>query len=368
MKIEFIDLKKQYQSRKNELDGAIARVLDKGIFVLGEEVENFSREFARFCGAKHCIAVASGTDALYLSLKALGVGKGDEVITAPNSFVATAMAISLTEAKPVFIDINPLTYNIDAAKIEEKITPKTKAIIPVHLYGQPADMDEVFEIASKYNLKILEDACQAHGAEYKNKKTGTLGDIAAFSFGPPKPLGAYGDGGAVVTNDDALAEKVSIYKNYGAPKRDNYLLVGINSRLDALQAAILKVKLKYLDKWNEMRRNNAKLYDRYLEGVAEITRPMILSHNRSAFHLYVVRARNRDSLAEYLKTKQIPALIHYPRPIHLQSGYAALGYKKSDFPVTERAAEEILSLPIFPELLENEIGYIAENIKRFYGL
>ncbi|MFA6551731.1 MAG: DegT/DnrJ/EryC1/StrS family aminotransferase [Patescibacteria group bacterium] len=365
MKIEFVNLRRQYQNHKKELDSAIQKVLDKNIFLLGEEVENFEREFAKFCRAKYCVGVASGTDALFLSLKALGIGPGDEVITVPNSFIASSLCISMCGAKPVFVDIDEKTYNIDATKIAEKINAKTKAIIPVHLYGQPVDMEPIKKIAKKHNLKIIEDACQAHGAKYQGIRTGNLGDIAAFSFHPSKNLGAYGDGGAIVTNDKKLDQKIRLLRAYGSTQRYHHLIVGFNSRLDELQAAILRTKLKQLDKWNEQRRKNAKLYTSLLKDSPVIT-PKISANGESVFHLYVIRANRRDALAKYLQDKGISVLIHYPIPIHLQPAYKDLGYKTGDFPAAEKAAQEILSLPVCPQIKEKEIKYIAQNIINFY--
>ena len=365
MKIDFVDLRRQYQSHKKELDFAIQKMLNNADYILGEELKNFEREFAEFCGVKYCVGVASGTDALILSLKALGIQPGDEVITVPNSFVATALCVSTLGAKPVFVDINPDTYNIDISKIEEKITSRTKVIIPVHLYGQPADMDPIKKIAEKYNLRILEDACQAHGAKYRGIKVGGLGDIAAFSFFPGKNLGAYGDGGAIVTNNQEFAERALMYRMYGGKERDRYLIKGgVNSRLDAIQAAILRVKLKYLDGWNAARRKNAKLYSELLKE-SDVVVPTTLDYVEPVFHLYVIRNKKRDRLMEHLRYKQISVLVHYPVPIHLQPAYKELGYKKGDFPVTEAAAEEILSLPVFPELEEKEIEYVVSSIQEY---
>lgn len=364
MKIEFVDLKRQYKNHKKEIDYAIQNVLDKGTFTLGEELEVFEKEFANFCEAKYCVGVASGTDALFLSLLAMGIGPGDEVITAPNSFIATALCVSMAGAKPVFVDIDSKTYNIDTTKIEEKITPRTKAIIPVHLYGQPADMGKIKEIAQKHNLKILEDACQAHGARYKGTRVGNFGDAAAFSFYPSKNLGAYGDGGAVITNNSEVAEKVLALRVFGGRERDYYQIKGINSRLDIMQAAILRIKLKYLDEWSEKRRQNAKLYNELLK--AGVITPIVLENTDSVFHLYVIRASKRDELQKYLKEKEISTIVHYPIPIHLQPCYKELGYKKGDFPEAEKASREILSLPIFPELKEEEIKYISQSIINFY--
>ncbi len=365
MKIELVDLHRQYHNYKKEINKAIQLVLDSGNFILGKEVENFEQEFAKFCGVKYCIGVASGTDALYLSLKALGVGPGDEVITVPNSFISTALCISMAGAKPVFVDIKPDTYNIDVKKIGEKITSKTKVIIPVHLYGQPAEMDAIREIANKYNLKILEDACQAHGAFYHNKRVGNLGDIAAFSFYPSKNLGAYGDGGAVVTNNSEFGEKVLLFREYGSKQKHHHLIKGFNSRLDAIQAAILRVKLKYLDEWSKRRRQNALFYDELLSGTS-VKIPVISAKVEPVYYFYVIVAPRRDALAAYLAKKGISTTIHYPVPIHLQLAYRELDYKKGDFSVAEKSAKNVLSLPVFPELTKNEIKYIAKNIINFY--
>jgi len=365
MKIQLVDLQRQYKRYKKEIDGAVQRVLNSGRFILGEEVENFEREFADFCGAKYCVAVASGTDALFLSLKALGVGPGDEVITAPNSFIATALSVSMTGAKPVFVDIDPETFNIDPEKIEDKITSRTKAIIPVHLFGRPADMEPIKKIAQRHNLKILEDACQAHGARYNKKRVGTFGDLAAFSFNPPKNLGCGGDGGAVITNNGSLAKKVLLYREYGSQKKYHHLIKGFNSRLDAMQAAILRTKLKHLEEWNEARRKNALLYNELLSD-QPIKIPVIPAKTQSVFHQYVIRTKQRDLLIKYLNGKQIATGIHYPVPIHLQPAYFELGHKKGDFPMSEKAAKEIISLPVFPGLTESEIKYISQNIINFF--
>ncbi len=365
MNIPFVNLQRQYQRYKGEIDEAIQRVLDSSHYILGSEVETFERNFATFCEAKYCVGVASGTDALLLSLKALGITSGDEVLTVPNSFVATALCISMTGATPVFVEVDKTTYNIDPSSIEEKITPRTKAIIPVHLYGQPTDMDRIRDIAARHKLKILEDACQAHGARYKGVRVGNFGNIAAFSFFPGKNLGAYGDGGAVVTNDAALAEKVSAFRTFGGREKHYYPLQGFNSRLDALQAAILGVKLKYLGEWLEIRRKNAALYTALLSDLPVVT-PVVLPHSQSVFHLYVIQTERRDELARYLAGKGIATGIHYPIPIHLQPSYKELGHKRGDFTVTETLAGRILSLPLCPELKEEEIKYIAHCLREFY--
>jgi len=360
-----VDLKRQYEFVKEEIADKIEKVLRSTQYILGEEVEKFEKEFANYCGAKYAIGVASGSDALALSLKALGVAKEDDVITVPNTFTATVDAISGNNAKPVFVDIDPETYNIDITRIEEKVTDKTKAIIPVHLYGQPADMDPILKLAREHNLKIIEDACQAHGAEYKGKKVGSLGDAGCFSFYPAKNLGAYGDGGMVVTNNEEIAERIRMLRNYGQSKKYYHDFIGYNSRLDEIQAAVLRVKLKYLNEWNNKRREKAKLYNELLENVSGIETPIEKDYAKHAYHLYVIRCRDRNELQHYLSSKDVSTGIHYPIPVHLQRAYKHLGYKKGDFLITEKYVNEILSLPMFPELSEKEIKYIYMNIKIF---
>jgi len=365
MDIPLVDLKRQYEFVKEEIADKIEKVLRSTQYILGEEVEKFEKEFANYCGAKYAIGVASGSDALALSLKALGVAKEDDVITVPNTFTATVDAISGNNAKPVFVDIDPETYNIDITRIEEKVTDKTKAIIPVHLYGQPADMDPILKLAREHNLKIIEDACQAHGAEYKGKKVGSLGDAGCFSFYPAKNLGAYGDGGMVVTNNEEIAERIRMLRNYGQSKKYYHDFIGYNSRLDEIQAAVLRVKLKYLNEWNNKRREKAKLYNELLENVSGIETPIEKDYAKHAYHLYVIRCRDRNELQHYLSSKDVSTGIHYPIPVHLQRAYKHLGYKKGDFLITEKYVNEILSLPMFPELSEKEIKYIYMNIKIF---
>lgn len=360
MQIPFVDLKAQYNLIKDEIDEVIHRVIDKTSFIMGEEVRRFEEEFALFCKAKYAVGVANGTEALMLALKACGLTIGDEVITVPNTFIATTEAITMIGAKIVFVDVDPDTYNIDVSKIEEKVTTKTKAIIPVHLYGQPADMDPINQIARKYNLKIVEDAAQAHGAEYKGRRIGTLGDIACFSFYPGKNLGAYGDAGAVVTNNEELAQKIAMLRNHGRTKKYLHQIEGFNSRLDALQAAILRVKLRHLEDWNEERREKAKLYNQLLEPFPKIITPKMLDSTVPVYHLYVVRIKNRDGLQNILKTKGISTGIHYPLPLHLQPAYSYLGCKEGEIPMTERVSKEILSLPMYAELKEEDITYICE--------
>jgi dTDP-4-amino-4,6-dideoxygalactose transaminase len=364
----FLDLKKQYQSIKKEIDRAIKRVLDSSVFIGGKEVEEFEEEAAQFCKVKYAIGVNSGTDALFLSLKALGIGSGDEVITTPFTFIATAGVVANCGAKPVFVDIDPATFNIDPLKIEKAITKKTKAILPVHLFGQMADMDEIMKIARKYKLYVVEDAAQAVGAEYKKKKAGTIGDLGCFSFFPSKNLGAYGDGGMIVTNNRELAEKVKLLKNHGSSSKEKYLnlIVGTNSRLDSIQAAILRVKLRYLSKWSSERAKKANYYSENLNGVGDIAIPRIGSGRSHIFHQYTIRTKSRDSLQQYLKKNNIPTMIYYPLPLHLQPALKYLKYKIGDFPEAERVSKEVLSLPVFPEIKKKDQNFVLQRIKEFY--
>ncbi len=365
--IPFVDLKAQYDSIKDEMDEAIQRVLNTTSFIMGEELIKFEKEFALFCNAKYAIGVANGSDALILALRACGIGEDDEVITVPHTFIATTEAITHVGGKVVFVDIDPKTYIIDVSKIEEKINEKTKAIIPVHLYGQPADMDPIIELAKKYNLKAIEDAAQAHGAEYKGKKVGSIGDVACFSFYPGKNLGAYGDAGMITTNSEEIAKKVKLLRNHGRiTKKYEHEIEGYSSRLDNLQAAILRVKLKYLNNWNDSRRNNAKKYNELLNNTAGIITPYEADYAKHVYHLYVIRTEERDKLREELKSKGIATGIHYPIPLHLQPAYNYLGHKKGNFPITEKASQEILSLPMFAELTEEQIEEIVEIIKNYY--
>jgi len=362
--VPLVDLKVQRASISDELNAAIQAVMDRCDFILGRDVSAFEDEFAQFCGASHCVGVASGTDALQLAMLALGVGEGDEVITAPNSFIATAAAISFAGARPVFADIDPETYTISPEAIEQAITERTKAIVPVHLYGQPADMDPIMEIAHKHGLAVVEDACQAHGAEYKGRRAGSIGDAAAFSFYPGKNLGAYGDGGAVVTNDPDLAEKVRMLRNYGQSRKYHHDFLAFNSRLDTLQAAILRVKLKHMDEWNASRRRAAATYDRLLRELG-IPAPKVADYSTHVYHLYVIRSKRRDELVAYLNSRGIGAGIHYPIPIHLQKAYSDLGYKQGDFPLAEAACGEVLSLPMFPEITDEQIEVVCDVVRSF---
>lgn len=365
MNIPFVDLKRQYNSIKEEIDSAVRKTLDSSRFILGENVEAFERELAGYCGTRYAIGVASGTDALNLAIEALGIRQGDEVITVANSFIATADAISRVNAIPVLVDIEQDSYNIDTNQIKDKITHKTKAILPVHLYGQPSDMDRILEIAEKNDLKIIEDACQAHGTLYKGRKVGSFGNIACFSFYPSKNLGAYGDAGAVVTSDIELAEKIRALRDYGQTTKYHHEIIGHNSRLDEIQAAILRVKLKYLDQWNELRRSHAKKYDKLLGEICGIVTPSETDFARHVYHLYVIRHEKRDELKEWLNSKGVATGIHYPKPIHLQNAYKHLGYGEGSFPKTEKHSREVLSLPMFPELTEEEIETVVKLIDSF---
>jgi dTDP-4-amino-4,6-dideoxygalactose transaminase len=366
--IPFVDLKSQYDSIKDEIDEAIQNVLNNTCFIMGEELKKFEEEFARFCNIKYAIGVANGSDALILSLRACCIGEGDEVITVPHTFIATAEAISNVGGKVVFLDIDTKTYTIDISKIEEKINEETKAIIPVHLYGQPANMDPIMRLAKKYNLKVIEDAAQAHGAEYKGEKVGSIGDVGCFSFYPGKNLGAYGDAGMITTNNEEIAEKVKLLRNHGRiTKKYEHEIEGYSSRLDNLQAAILRVKLKYLNEWNDKRRNNAKKYNELLSNINRIITPYEADYAKHVYHLYVIRTgKERDRLREELKSKGIAIGIHYPIPLHLQPAYNYLGYKRGDFPITEEYSKEILSLPMFAELSDRQIDEIVKLIKNYY--
>jgi dTDP-4-amino-4,6-dideoxygalactose transaminase len=366
MKVNFVDLKAQYQTIKPEIDKAIENVISNTAFILGKAVAEFEEQFADYCGAKHCVGINSGTSALIMALKALDVGEGDEVITTTNTFIATAEAISFAGATPVFVDIEDKNYNLDPAKLEKAITGKTKAVIPVHLYGQPADMDPILEIAEKKGVAVIEDSAQAHGARYKGRRAGGLAKTACFSFYPGKNLGAYGEGGAVTTNDENVAQKVRMLRDHGSPKKFYHEFIGNNCRLEGIQGAVLSVKLKHLDKWNDGRRKNADLYRKYLEGTG-VGVPEEMPYAKHVYHVFCVRVRDREKLIDFLKGKGIFTNIHYPIPIHLQKAYQFLGYKKGDFPVTEGCMDQILSLPMFAELTEEEIKYTADCIKEFYG-
>ncbi len=366
MNIPFVDLQSQYQSLKAEVDPAVLAVMQRGDFILGGAVTEFERAFADYCGARYCVGVDSGYSALELIVRAHDIGQGDEVITAANTFIATTLAISNAGATPVLVDIDPETYNIDPAKIAAAITPRTRAIMPVHLYGQPVDMDPILTLARKHGLFVFEDAAQAAGARYKGRRIGGLGDAAGFSFYPGKNLGAYGDGGAVVTNNAEIAEKVRLLRNIGQKVKYYHEVKGFNNRLDTIQAAVLKVKLPHLDGWNTERRRAAATYADLLAGLPFVT-PVTADYAEHIFHLYIVRVHNREALMEHLKQRGVATGLHYPIPIHLQPAYQELGYKAGDFPITEAYAETILSLPIFPELDDDKVAYIVEAIRDFFA-
>jgi len=372
MNVPFVDLRAQYRSLASEVQQAISAVLERGDFILGKEVSLFEEEFAAYCGVKHAVGVDSGTSALELVLRAFDIGPGDEVITAANTFIATALAVSYTGARPVLVDVDPQMYTIDLSLLESAITDRTRAVIPVHLYGHPVDMDPILEIALQHGLVVIEDACQAHGAKYKGKRVGSLGHAAAFSFYPAKNLGAYGDGGMVVTNDERVAESLQLLRNYGQREKYHHLLRGYNHRLDTLQAAVLRVKLKHLDEWNAARRRHAQLYGELLAHSPAVP-PVEADYAEPVYHLYVIRVeacpersrRNRDGLRACLHDKGIATGIHYPIPIHLQPAYRDLGYEKGSFPVTEEDAGQALSLPMYAELTPDLIEYVAETIRDF---
>ena len=360
--IPFVDLKAQYASIKPEVDRAIQGVLESCQFTLGGEVAAFEEEFAAYCGTHTGVGVNTGTSALHLALLAAGVGPGDEVITVPFTFVATVAAIHYTGARTVFVDIDPRTFTLDPARLEAAITPRTKAIIPVHLYGQPADMDPIVEIARRHGLVVVEDACQAHGAEYRGRRAGSIGDIGCFSFYPGKNLGAYGEGGMVVTNDAGYARAVRMLRDWGAEKKYHHVLKGYNFRLEGLQGAVLRVKLRYLETWTEARRARAAHYDRLLAD-SGIPTPVATPGMRHVYHIYAIRTAERAALQDALTREGIQTGIHYPFPVHLLPAYADLGYRTGDFPHAERAANETLSLPMFPELTASQQATVAEALK-----
>jgi dTDP-4-amino-4,6-dideoxygalactose transaminase len=408
MKVPFLNLNAQYEAIKGEIHPALQQVLDTSAFAGGPMVSRFEESFAAYCQARYAIGVGSGTDALWMALLALGIGPGDEVITVPNTFIATAEAISFCGATPVFVDVDERTCNLDPNRMEDflkrkvkgkrqkdkgsrikdkgkaptleprssVLAPRTtllaprpsgagrlKAIVPVHLYGQMADMDPIMEVARKYGLWVIEDACQAHGAEYKGKRAGSLGAAGCFSFYPGKNLGAYGEAGAVVTNDKDMADKMKMFRDHGQSRKYYHGLIGWNARMDGFQGAVLSVKLKYLEEWNESRRKNAALYRKTLAGVEGLVLPEEAAYGRHVYHLYPIRVKNRDRLLEALAEKEIYCGIHYPVPLHLQEAYGGLGYKRGDFPVAETIASELLSLPMFPELTEEQIEFVSRSLK-----
>jgi dTDP-4-amino-4,6-dideoxygalactose transaminase len=365
--VPFVDLAAQYAAIGDEIEAVTSTVLRSTQYILGEEVALFEQEFAAYCEATHAVGVDTGLSALELVLRAYDIGPGDEVVTAANTFIATALAVSSAGARPVLVDIDPETYNMDPARLEGAITRRTKAIIPVHLYGQPADMDPILDIAGRRGLIVIEDACQAHGARYKGKRVGALGHAAAFSFYPAKNLGAYGDGGMVVTDDRRVADAVRLWRNYGQREKYHHLVQGYNKRLDTLQAAALRVKLKRLDAWNDARRRHAKRYEQLLAGTGVAT-PSTAAYAEPVWHLYVIRVADRETVQADLTRRGVATGIHYPTPIHLQPAYQSLGHRPGDFPVTEGYAKQIISLPMYPELPPTSIEYVAETIAESAGV
>ena len=366
MKIPFLSFKAINEKIRDEAIQTFQHVFDSKWYILGNHVAEFEKQYAAFNNVACCIGVSNGLDALHLALKSIGIGKGNEVIVPSNTFIASALAVSYTGATPVFVEPDIHTYNIDPVKIENCITRKTRAIMPVHLYGQACTMEAIMQIAIKYKIFVIEDNAQSHGAAYKNKKTGSFGNVNATSFYPGKNLGAFGDAGAITTNDPVLAEKVKMLRNYGSAKKYDHEMIGYNMRLDELQAALLSVKLKYLDEWTKERQQIANWYDESLKGVGDLVLPMVAPGCTHVYHLYVIRTAKRNELQDYLHQQDIGTLIHYPVPPHLQKAYSGLGYKKDDFPLAEKIADTCLSLPLFPGLTQQEVLYVSERIKKFF--
>ena len=364
MQVPLLDLKAQYADIKTDVDKAVHRVLDSARFIGGPEVSGLEEEVARYCGTPHAVGCASGTDALLLALRGLQVGPGDEVVTSAFSFFASAGTIANVGARPVFVDIDPRTYNLDAHRLEAAITPLTKAVVAVHLFGQCCDLGAVKAVCDKHQLFLIEDAAQAIGSEWEGRRAGSVGDVGAFSFFPSKNLGAAGDGGIMSANDAALAERLKLLREHGAKPKYYHALVGTNSRLDALQAAILRVKLRHLDRWSEKRAKNASLYDQLFEG-ARLTRPYKDARTRHIYNQYVIRVPQRDALRQHLTERGVGTEIYYPVPLHLQQCFASLGYREGDMPQSEAAAREVLALPIYPELTEEQIRYVAACVRDF---
>jgi dTDP-4-amino-4,6-dideoxygalactose transaminase len=367
--VPMLDLHAQYAAIKPEVDAAVQRVIESQHFINGPEVAQLEEQVARYCQAKHCVGVTSGSDALLIALMALDVGPGDEVITTPYTFFATVGAIVRLGAKPVFVDIDPATFNIDAARIESKVTPRTKCIIPVHLFGQCADMDPIMAVAKKHGLSVIEDAAQAIGSEYRGRRAGSMGDVGCFSFFPSKNLGCFGDGGAVTTNDPALAERLSLLRNHGAKPKYFHKVVGGNFRLDTIQAAVLLVKLKYLDAWSAKRQQHAAFYDEELakaSGLGGLVTPPKVVMSRHIFNQYVLRVADRDGLRDHLKQQQVGNEVYYPQPMHLQECFADLGHCAGDFPESEKAALETVAVPIYPELTLPQRQHVVDSLVSFY--
>jgi dTDP-4-amino-4,6-dideoxygalactose transaminase len=368
MPVPFVDLQAQYRSIKSDVDAAIQRVLDSSAFVLGREVEAFERAFAEYVGARECVGVSNGTDALHLALLACGVGPGDEVVVPANTFFATPEAVSAAGAAPVFVDCDPVTSNLDASKLEAALTDRTRAVIPVHLYGQPADLDAVAEVAARRGLAVIEDAAQAHGARYRGRRVGALARAGCFSFYPGKNLGAYGEGGAVVTDDPDVARRLRLLRDHGSEVKYRHEVVGFNSRLEGIQAAVLNVKLKRLDEWNALRRRHAARYREMLaplEDAGRLSLPREMPYAEHVYHLFVIQSSERDELQRFLSSAGVHTGIHYPVPVHLQPAYASLGHREGDFPVAERQSRRALSLPMFAELTDRQLAYVAQAVGDF---
>ena len=365
MEIKYLDLQAQYQSIKSEIDSEIHKVLDSSAYVLGPIAAEFESSFADYCQTKYCTGVNSGTSALLLALRALDVCPGDEVITAANTFVATAAAIAQTGAKPVLVDVDPETRNLDPLLLSMAISRKTRVIIPVHLYGCPADIDPILQIAANHDVHVLEDAAQAHGAEYKGKRVGSMGRMAAFSFYPGKNLGAYGEAGAITTDDPKLDRIVRMLRDHGSEQKYYHDMLGYNARLDGIQAAVLNVKLRYLDRWNAERNRVARLYNQLLSGL-HVKLPQMDERFEQVFHVYVIETERRDELQSYLADNKIPTIIHYPVPIHLQKAFDYLCYRQGSFPIAEKLSNEILSLPVYPEMTDEQVSFVAEKIRNFF--
>lgn len=362
MKVPFVDLRSMHEEIREELRSVFDRVLDQSTFVLGPEVQRFEQEFAAYVGTGHCVALNTGTAALHLVLAALGIGPGDEVITVPHTFIATAEAISAVGARPVFVDIDPVSFTMDPALLRAAITPRTRAIIPVDLYGQIADMDPILEIADQHGIPVVEDACQAHGAEYRGRKAGAFGRAGCFSFYPGKNLGACGEGGAVTTDDADLAHRIRLWRDHGSSKRYEHVFPGLNMRMEGIQGGVLSVKLKYLDLWNDQRRRAAASFNQALANT-DIETPTELPNRRHVYHLYVVQSDNRDLLRRRLADAGVETGLHYPTPLHLQEAYRFLGYREGDFPVTERVRSRILSLPMYPHIAPAAIERVASELQ-----
>ncbi len=364
MNIPFIDFKEQNRLIVAEVEAGFKKVYDKGDYILGEQAHLFEGAFAKYCGAQYGVGVNSGTDALHLALMALDIQEGDEVIVPTHTFIATALCVSFCRAKPVFVDIEPGTYNIDPASFQKAITKKTKAVIPVHIYGQPADMDEITAIAHQHGIKVVEDAAQAHGSRYKGRPVGSMGDVACFSFYPTKSLGAWGDAGMIVTNNKDIHEKALMLRDYGRQGRYEHKIKGTNSRLDTLQAVVLNAKLKHLDQWNQMRAQNAAIYAQELKHLKGVVAPITKQDRTHVFQTYAILTPKRDQVVEAMKAQGIGVLIHYPISLHLQEAYADLGYKQGDFPVAEKVAGQVMSLPMFPHMAQEQIKAVVAALER----